>query len=222
MIPPSRAGALALAALTTAVAAPLALPAGAGRADEGGARKAVGALAPVGTFARPPAAPIRRLRDIDRLPRPPAPRRFFPVRAAFNWGQGAARFGADRGGRSHEGQDVMARAGSVLVAVAEGVVLETGNDGGRGNYFAMYDPRARLTYVYLHMQAPPRVGAGQAIRGGQHVGEVGCSGSCFGDHLHFEARRGRGASGAAIDPRPLLLRAAGHAGAPATLPLGQH
>ena len=64
----------------------------------------------------------------------------FPVRGPFNWGQEAAAFGGPRAGRSHEGQDVMSRTGTPIVAVADGTVLETGNDGGRGNYLNLYDP----------------------------------------------------------------------------------
>ena len=86
----------------------------------------------------------------------------------------------------------------------------------------MYDSPARLTYVCLHMQSPPGVRPGQAVAGGEQVGEVGCTGSCFGDHLHFEARSGRGVSGAAIDPRPLPLGAAERSRAAAALPPGAH
>ena len=115
--------------------------AGTGGAD---AKKANGPLA---RRVERLAAPARRARA--RRPR-------FPVDGAFNWGQQAARFGAGRGGRSHEGQDVFARTGTPLVAVRDGVVLETGNDGGRGNYVAIYSPRGRATYVYLHMSRLPR------------------------------------------------------------------
>jgi murein DD-endopeptidase MepM/ murein hydrolase activator NlpD len=129
-----------------------------------------------------------------------------PVHGAVRYGQGGARFGADRGGRSHEGQDVFAPAGTPLVAVRDGVVLETGNGGGRGNYVAIYSPAARQTYVYLHLLEPASVGPGQRLRAGARVGRLGCTGSCFGDHLHFEVRRGKGLEGAPRDPLPLLRR----------------
>lgn len=145
----------------------------------------------------------------------------FPVRGPFNWGQEAAAFGGPRGGRPHEGQDVMSRTGTPEVAVTAGTVLETGNDGGRGNYMNMYDPERKLTYVYMHMNRPPRVRAGEDVEAGQRVGEVGCTGSCFGDHLHFEIRTGRGAEGAASDPRPFLERLARQDHIPPTLPPGQ-
>jgi murein DD-endopeptidase MepM/ murein hydrolase activator NlpD len=37
---------------------------------------------------------------------------------------------------------------------------------------------------------------------------VGCTGSCWGDHLHFEVRSGRGTTGESHDPLPLLERLA--------------
>lgn len=145
----------------------------------------------------------------------------FPVRGPFNWGQEGAAFGGPRGGRAHEGQDVMSRTGAPVVAVRSGEVLETGNDGGRGNYLDLYDPASKVTYVYMHLNRPPSVGAGDRVKSGQPVGEVGCTGSCFGDHLHFEIRAGRGITGAARDPRPLLEKWARADRIPATLAPGQ-
>ena len=43
--------------------------------------------------------------------------------------------------------------GTVLGHEFVGTVLETGNDGGRGNYVAVYSPEADRTYVYLHLHA---------------------------------------------------------------------
>jgi murein DD-endopeptidase MepM/ murein hydrolase activator NlpD len=148
-------------------------------------------------------------------------RAWFPVRGPFNWGQEQAAFGAGRSGHMHEGQDVLSRTGTPEVAVRSGEVLETGNDGGRGNYLNLYDPAARVTYVYMHMEQPASVHPGEHVTGGQRVGAVGCSGSCFGDHLHFEIHAGRGIQGPARDPKPDLERWAAADHVPATLPPGQ-
>lgn len=145
----------------------------------------------------------------------------FPVAGEFNWGQDGARFGASRSGRVHEGQDVFARTGTPIRAVTDGVVLETGDDGGRGNYVAIFDPSARRTYVYLHMLHPSKVKAKERVQAGDWVGGVGCTGSCFGDHLHFEIRRGRTLHGPAEDPMPRLRRWAELAGLAPTLPPGE-
>jgi murein DD-endopeptidase MepM/ murein hydrolase activator NlpD len=141
-----------------------------------------------------------------RIPLRPAAA--FPVRGRVDWGEQDARFGAWRGGHLHEGQDVFSPAGTPLVAIREGRVVETGDDGGRGNYVAIWSRAVGRTFVYLHMRRAARVDPGTRVRAGQRVGAVGCTGSCWGDHLHLEVRRGRGTSGEALDPLPLLRRLA--------------
>ena len=57
------------------------------------------------------------------------------------------------------------------------------------------------------MLKPALVKAGEQVKAGQLVGQVGCTGSCDGPHLHFEVRQGRAVYGPqkkAIDPLPLL------------------
>ena len=176
---------------------------------------------PGGTQFAPTGVPPELARAGTRVLRA-APTSRFPVAGPFNWGQEGARFGAARGGRSHAGQDLLGRAGTPLLAVRDGVVLARGAEGGRGNYVAVYDPRAGRTYVYLHLQRPAEAAQGQAVRAGDRIGLLGCSGSCFGDHLHFEIRRGRGPEGDALDPRPELERWARSSGAQASLPPGAH
>jgi len=129
-----------------------------------------------------------------------------PVEGRVDYGEAAARFGYNRGDHVHEGQDVFAPTGTSVLAVADGVVLEAGGGDARGNYVAIYEPRARRTYVYFHMEQAPLVKPGQRVRAGQRVGRLGCTGSCFGPHLHFEVRLGRGSQRHAIDPLPLLRR----------------
>jgi murein DD-endopeptidase MepM/ murein hydrolase activator NlpD len=149
-------------------------------------------------------------RESLRTPLPPAA--VFPVRATVGWGEHDARFGSFRNGHVHEGQDVFAPAGTPLVAIRDGRVVETGDDGGRGNYVAIWSRAARRTFVYLHMLRPSRVESGETVDVGQRVGAVGCTGSCWGDHLHLEIRRGRGTTGRALDPLPLLRRLAARRG----------
>jgi murein DD-endopeptidase MepM/ murein hydrolase activator NlpD len=152
------------------------------------------------------------------------PAAVFPLLGRPDWGEADARFGAYRGGHMHEGQDVFARAGTPLVAVRHGRVVETGDprspasagqgaSGGRGNYIAIWSRDARSTFVYLHMLRPARLHAGDRVRMGQRVGAVGCTGSCWGDHLHFEIRRGSGTTGRPHDPLALLKRLAARRGA---------
>ena len=130
---------------------------------------------------------------------------FHPVVAdSIDYGESGAQFGAARSGRTHEGQDMMVPTGTPLVAVTDGEVVEVGTDGGRGNYLSIYDPAEDQTYNYFHMVEPASVKQGETVDAGQDVGAVGCTGSCFGDHLHFEVHDGRDPYGPVEDPRPLL------------------
>jgi murein DD-endopeptidase MepM/ murein hydrolase activator NlpD len=137
---------------------------------------------------------------------------FFPVAGDVGYGEAAAVFGAPRGGRSHEGQDLFAKPGTPLVSVRDGVVVDGGGQkhrfsGGRGNWVVVYSPLDDRSYVYLHLLKPPLVRLGEPVQAGQPLGRLGCTGSCWGPHLHFEARNGRAAPRAetkAVDPMPLL------------------
>jgi murein DD-endopeptidase MepM/ murein hydrolase activator NlpD len=138
---------------------------------------------------------------------------YFPVVTDNpDFGEADAKFGAERYGHIHEGQDVFVKPGTPLVAVRDGIVIDGGGGKsfyayGGGNSLVIYSPVDDRSYVYLHMLHPALVHAGEMVQAGQPVGQVGCSGSCDGPHLHFEIRRGRVAYGAerkAIDPLPFL------------------
>ena len=158
------------------------------------------ALADGTPLSAPTAGPLVAAKRVKR-PKP-EPRSAFPfqARAAPQYGDGLDA------GRGHEGQDIFAPAGTPLVAVADSVVLETGSDGGRGNYVSIYDPAAQRTYNYFHMLGPALPRRGERLAAGEKLGEVGCTGSCWGDHLHFELRAGRDPYGTVLDPMPLLQR----------------
>ena len=128
------------------------------------------------------------------------------VEGAIDYGDSGARFGASRWGHVHEGQDVFADSGTPLVAVHDAVVLEAGNDGGRGNYVAIYSATEDQTYVYMHMLRPSPLKRGDDVPAGAELGAMGCTGSCYGTHLHFEIRTGKGIEEKPVDPLPLLQR----------------
>lgn len=138
---------------------------------------------------------------------------YFPVVTDNpDFGEADARFGAGRYGHTHQGQDVFVKRGTPLVAVRDGIVIDGGGGKsfysyGGGNSLVIYSPMDDRSYVYLHMLHPALVHAGETVQAGQPVGQVGCSGSCDGPHLHFEIRLGRVAYGVerkAIDPLPSL------------------
>jgi murein DD-endopeptidase MepM/ murein hydrolase activator NlpD len=130
----------------------------------------------------------------------------FPVAGRADLSERDGRFGVSRPGHVHQGQDVFAKPGTPLLAVSDAVVVDEGNGGGRGNFVELFDRARRLTYVYFHMLRAPRVRKGEHVHPGERVGAVGCTGSCWGPHLHFEIHVGRGARGRAIDPLPMLRR----------------
>ena len=129
-----------------------------------------------------------------------------PVRSQVDYGDSEARFGASRYGHTHEGQDMFAQAGTPLVAVRDATVIDEGADGGRGNYLAIYSESEDQTYVYFHMLHPSPLRPGNDVTAGEQVGQMGCTGSCWGTHLHFEIRLGRGIERKPIDPLPFLQR----------------
>ena len=136
---------------------------------------------------------------------------FFPVAGDYEIGEGEGRFGASRGGRPHEGQDLFSHSGTPLVAARDGVVIESKTEnsamsGGRGNYIGIYSPVDKRTYVYLHMLHPSPLKQGDGLKAGERIGQMGCTGSCYGTHLHFEIRLGHSLEAKPIDPLPIIKR----------------
>lgn len=142
----------------------------------------------------------------EQMPERARPGTFHPVVGQFDYGTAENAFGAARSGHVHAGHDIFSRQGTPLVAPADGVVVETGADGGRGNYLSIYDRKRDLTYNYFHLAEPALQAARAKVDAGQRVGSMGCTGSCWGVHLHFEVRTGSDPYGAATDPLPLLQK----------------
>ena len=138
----------------------------------------------------------------------------FPLRGPHDFGDKIARFGAPRSGHIHEGQDIFGKTGTPEVAVHDGIVVDRGkttdpDDGGRGNYVVIYSPSDSHSFVYMHMLKPSPVQLGDKVHSGDVVGQLGCTGSCDGPHLHFEVRIGKASLGAdtkPIDPLPFLTQ----------------
>jgi len=94
-----------------------------------------------------------------------------------------------RWGRMHEGIDIAVPAGTPIRSAAAGsvVLLESeASSGGYGN-FTCVDHGGGLQTCYAH-QSSFAVSSGQSVAQGQVIGYVGCTGHCYGDHLHFEVR----------------------------------
>ena len=98
-----------------------------------------------------------------------------------------------RWGRMHRGVDVAGPVGTPIVAAAMGVVEQAGwNSGGYGNMVEIRHPDGSLTR-YAHNNRL-NVSAGQTVRQGQQIAEMGSTGYSTGPHLHFEVHmNGQGA-----------------------------
>jgi murein DD-endopeptidase MepM/ murein hydrolase activator NlpD len=98
-----------------------------------------------------------------------------------------------RWGRMHEGIDIAVPTGTQIRAAASGSVELAGSTGGYGNYTCIAHGGG-LSTCYAH-QSQILVSSGSVAQG-QTIGLVGCTGHCYGPHLHFEVRVG----GQAVDP----------------------
>ncbi len=97
-----------------------------------------------------------------------------------------------RWGRMHEGIDIAVPAGTPIRAAAAGSVVLVQSDAESGGYgnFTCLDHGGGLQTCYAH-QSSFAVTSG-SVSQGDVIGYVGCTGHCFGDHLHFEVRVGGG------------------------------
>jgi murein DD-endopeptidase MepM/ murein hydrolase activator NlpD len=107
-----------------------------------------------------------------------------PITSPFGW----------RWGRMHEGIDLGASYGSPIAAVAAGVVIYAGWEGGYGN-LVVIDHGGGIATAYGH-QSSIAVSLGQSVSQGETLGYVGSTGHSTGPHLHFEVR----VNGQAVDP----------------------
>jgi hypothetical protein len=136
------------------------------------------------------AAPVRVAKGTILLK--PAATAVFPVLGAHQLdGYGAGgRFGADRGGRSHQGQDVPSPCGTPLVSIEQSEVMWKSFQGAAGHYVVLSANRRENDYAYMHLQGPALVEPGQQVGTGQLIGYVGDSGNARDCHLHFELWQG--------------------------------
>jgi murein DD-endopeptidase MepM/ murein hydrolase activator NlpD len=108
-----------------------------------------------------------------------------------------------RWGRMHEGVDIAAPTGASVYAAASGVIVLEGFVSGYGNYVCIRHA-PRFSTCYAHMSAFAGQPQGATIPQGAVIGRVGCTGHCFGPHLHFETRLSGGSADPAVDPMPYL------------------
>jgi peptidoglycan DL-endopeptidase CwlO len=101
----------------------------------------------------------------------------------------------------HPGIDIGVPSGTPIRAAAAGRVAllqSAGASGGYGN-FTCIQHSGSLSTCYAH-QSRFGTSMGANVGKGQVIGYVGCTGLCFGDHLHFEVR----VNGAVTNPMAYL------------------
>lgn len=168
---------------------------------------------------RPRPRPEKSQPEPQTQPTPPAdPARpvsaggVFPVAGPHTFGGADSRFGASRGKRLHEGQDIAAAEGTPVVAPVGGTIAFVDYQaGGAGDYVVLTADDGR-TMFFAHLQSRSiGVAVGQRVAAGATIGRVGSTGASSGPHLHFEIWEGgwRHQGGRPVDPLAQLQAWAG-------------
>jgi len=104
----------------------------------------------------------------------------------------------------HKGVDYESRAGTPVMAAADGLVEDVGRRGNYGNYILIRHS-GRLETAYAHLAGfAPAVAAGTMVRRGEVIGYVGMTGVATGPHLYYEVI----VDGRQIDPEGAALKQA--------------
>ena len=123
-----------------------------------------------------------------------------PSSSGFIWPVGGTVVSpyGQRWGRLHAGIDIAAPAGTPIAASGAGQVVYTGSMSGYG-LLVVIQHAGGIATAYAH-NSSISVSVGQSVDQGQTIAAVGCTGHCFGDHVHFEVRVG----GSPVDPMGYL------------------
>lgn len=90
--------------------------------------------------------------------------------------------------RSHDAIDIMAPAGTPVLAVDDGTIAKLFNSKPGGLTIYQFDPRTEYAYYYAHLDRyADGLSEGQAVSRGDVIGFVGSSGNAnpAAPHLHF-------------------------------------
>lgn len=99
----------------------------------------------------------------------------------------------------HTGDDYASPKGTKVVAVLDGTIAWSNNNGGAyGTWIGLRASNGR-DYVYCHLSLRS-VSTGAKVVAGQKLGEVGATGNVTGPHLHFEDRPKGGGYGQVRKP----------------------
>jgi len=99
---------------------------------------------------------------------------------------------ARSGGRIHMATDIMAMAGTPVLAATAGRIIKLANSGAGGITIYVADVSGRYVEYYAHLMGyAPNVKEGLAVQEGDVIGFVGSTGNASPDapHLHFQVMR---------------------------------
>jgi murein DD-endopeptidase MepM/ murein hydrolase activator NlpD len=99
----------------------------------------------------------------------------------------------------HEGIDISNRTGTVVIAPANGFISDIGNDWAHGK-FLVISHGFGMTTRYSHLNKV-LVKAGQKVKRGEKIAEIGTTGKTTGPHLHYEVRL----NGIPVNPMRYIL-----------------
>lgn len=102
--------------------------------------------------------------------------------------------------RPHQGVDISVPTGTAVHASGDGTVSFAGTQSGYGS-LVIIDHADGISTYYAH-NSKIGVAVGDQVEQGDTIAASGCTGRCFGPHVHFETRR----SGTPIDPWQIMPR----------------
>ena len=100
----------------------------------------------------------------------------------------------------HQGVDIAAEEGTVVVSLYAGTVEEVGKDDKDGNYIIIKNEKG-CTVKYSHLKDAPNVSKGNKVDIGEEIGKVGSTGESTGPHVHIEVTDEKGTL---IDPMSII------------------
>lgn len=164
-----------------------------------------------GAPGAPPPAPPTPL-PVATTRGTPAPARLAMPLAGLTAAQLRDTFNESRGGeRRHEALDILAPAGTPVLAVADGRVEKLFDSERGGLTVYQFDPTGRFAYYYAHLQRyAAGLAEGQPVRRGDVIGYVGSTGNAdpAAPHLHFAVfelgPERQWWKGTPVNPYPLL------------------
>ncbi|MBD8079665.1 peptidoglycan DD-metalloendopeptidase family protein [Cellulosimicrobium arenosum] len=108
----------------------------------------------------------------------------------------------------HLGQDMGAKSGTRINAIAAGTVLRAGSVSGFGQWVVI--KHRTVSSVYGHvLDGDKYVKVGQKVKAGQRIADVGSTGTSTSPHLHLEIWNGTYGSGGAHTDSLAFLKARG-------------